>query len=78
MELRGRRVVYHRKPSPNVLGVGSVLDEDGLRAHFRKTVRAARGCTLEITQRDVYTLGNTYEKVARYVEIAREECEKFQ
>ena len=30
--LAGSKVIYHRKPSPNYLGVGTSLDEDGLRA----------------------------------------------
>lgn len=76
-QLRGKRIVYQRKPSPSFLGVGSILEEDKLREHIRKTVHAAKGCTLEFSQRDVYTLGNTYQKVARYVEILREECENF-
>lgn len=75
--LRGRRTVFHRKPSPNFLGVGEVLEEDALRAHIRKTVQAAKGCTLEFTQRDVYEIHGTYHKVARYVEILREECQSF-
>lgn len=74
--LRGTNIVYHRKPSPNFLGVGSVLDEEALRAHFAKTLRAAKGCTIEFTQRDVIQINSTGEKVARYVEIFREECEK--
>lgn len=73
--LRGKRIVYHRKPSPNFLGVGDKLDEEGLRAHIRQTVDCARGCTLEFTQRDVYTVHGSTQKVARYVEILREETQ---
>ncbi len=76
-QLRGRKIVYHRKPSPNFLGVGENLDEDALRKHIRKTLTAAKGCTLEFTQRDVYTIHNDISKVRRYVEIIREECEQF-
>lgn len=75
--LRGRKTVYHRKPSPNFLGVGNVLDEEALRAHIRKTLLAAKGCTLEFTQRDVYAVSRSFEKVRRYVEIIREECAKY-
>jgi hypothetical protein len=74
--LRGGRVIFHRKPSPNFLGVGDAFDENGFRAHIRHTVECARGCTLEFTQRDVYTVGGNVKKVARYVEIVREESEK--
>ncbi|MGN0493706.1 MAG: hypothetical protein ACI4F7_08675 [Acutalibacteraceae bacterium] len=72
-QLRGRKTVYHRKPSPNFLGVGKNLDEDGLRDHIRKTLSAAKGCTLEITQRDVYTVNNDIDKVARFVKIIKQE-----
>lgn len=70
--LRGKRVVYQRKPSPNYLGVGDTLDEHALREHIRITVEAAKGCTLEFTQRDVYTIGGSVPKARRYVEILRE------
>ncbi len=76
--LRGKKVVYLRKPTPNLLGVGSVLDEDACREHFMATVKAARGCSLEIAQRDVYQINNTSEKVRRYVQIARECMDKHQ
>ena len=76
-QLRGRKTVYHRKPSPNFLGVGKNMDEEALRAHIRKTLSAAKGCTLEFTQRDVYNVSGSTEKVRRYVEIIREECERL-
>lgn len=71
--LRGRRTIFHRKPSPNFLGVGETLDEEGLREHIRKTLRAAQGCELEFTQRDVYTINHDEEKVRRFIAIIREE-----
>lgn len=72
-KLAGKKVIYQRKPTPNFLGVGSVLDEDGLRSHIKRTMDATKGCTVEFTQRDVYQLDNTFEKVKRFVEIIREE-----
>ena len=71
-QLRGRKTIFHRKPSPNYLGVDPVLDEAALRAHIKETIGFARGCTLEFTQRDVYTIHNNPEKARRYVEILRE------
>lgn len=73
--LSGSRVIYHRKPSPNYLGVGKTLDEDAFRAHIRTTLKTAIGCKLEITQRDVYTVNGDINKVRRYVEIIREEID---
>lgn len=71
--LAGSRVIFHRKPSPNYLGVGAVLDEEAFRQSLRKTLRAAKGCKLEITQRDVYTIHHDVGKARRYVDIIKEE-----
>jgi len=74
--LLGRKVVYHRKPSPNYIGVDRYLDEDAVRSHIKRTVDCASGLTLEFSQRDVYTVHCDIGKVARFVKIIREECEK--
>lgn len=73
--LSGSNVIYHRKPSPNYLGVDVVLDEDAFRKHIRKSLLAAQGCKMEITQRDVYTIHNNIPKAKRYIQIIREEIE---
>lgn len=74
-ELKNSGIIYHRKPSPNYLGVGKNLDEEGFRVHIEKTLRTAKGCSVEITQRDVYTVNHDIDKVKRYVEIIRESIE---
>lgn len=71
--LRGSNIILHRKPSPNFLGVGATLDEEAFRQHIRKSLLAARGCEMEITQRDVYTINHDEKKAKRYVEIIRQE-----
>lgn len=76
-QLRSSGIIYHRKPSPNYLGVGSNLDEEAFRKHIEKTVKTAEGCKLEICQRDVYTINNDINKVKRYVEIIRETIDKY-
>jgi hypothetical protein len=43
---------------------------------MEKTVAAAKGLTLEFSQRDVYTVHGDTGKVARYVALIREACEK--
>ena len=73
--LRGTNVIYHRKPAATLLGVDEPLDEDAVREHIRKSLYAARGCHMEITQRDIYTLGGDPEKGRRFVQIIREEIE---
>lgn len=76
-QLQNRSVIFHRKPSPNYLGVGTALDEDAVRKSLRKTLNAAKGCKLEITQRDVYTINHDISKAKRYVDIMKEEIEKY-
>jgi hypothetical protein len=71
-KLRGSGVIYSRKPSPNYLGVGTEFDEEGFARHMERTVSAARGCTLEIIMRDVYTLTGDLSKPARAVRILRD------
>ena len=72
-QLRDRKVIFHRKPSPNFLGVDKTLDEDAFRSHIRKSLLAAKGCSMEITQRDVYTIHHNVGKAHRYIEIIKEE-----
>ncbi|MHB0858193.1 MAG: uroporphyrinogen decarboxylase/cobalamine-independent methonine synthase family protein [Anaerolineae bacterium] len=69
--LAGSGVIYSRKPSPNYVGVGSALDEEGLAAHIGQTLQAARGCGLEIIFRDVYSLEGDRSKPGRAVAICR-------
>ena len=71
--LRGKKIIFHRKPSPNYLGVDKHLDEEAFRKHIRQTLCSAKGCSLEITQRDVYSINHDEGKARRYVEIIREE-----
>lgn len=71
--LRGSNTIFHRKPSPNFLGVGEKLDEEEFRGHIRKSILAAKGCKMEIAQRDVYTINHDVAKAKRYVDIIKEE-----
>ena len=74
--LAGTNIVYHRKPRATYLGYGANMDEDGLRADIRNTLDCAKGCTIEFTQRDVYTVNHDISRVKRYVDIVREEILK--
>lgn len=73
MRFSGRWRRITGKPSPNYLGTGTTLDEEAFRSHIRKSLRAARGCSMEITQRDVYTINRDVKKAKRYVDIIKEE-----
>jgi hypothetical protein len=72
--LRGGPVIYSRKPSPNLIGVGS-FDPDAYREHIAATLRAARGCTLEIIHRDIYSLVGDRTRAGRAIAIARQAIE---
>ena len=71
-KLQGTGVTFLRKPPATILGMNTPeLDEEATLACFRKTGKAAKGCKMEIIQRDVYTVGANPEKVRRFVELAR-------
>ncbi len=72
-EACGRDVVFSRKPSPTQIST-SVFDERAIRADLRETLDVARNCRLELIMKDVHTLHNEPERLARWVELAREEC----
>jgi hypothetical protein len=71
-EKLGRRYVYSRKPNPAQIST-AVWDENLIRQDLRRTLTAARGCRIEIIMKDVHTLNNEPERLARWVEIAFDE-----
>ncbi len=74
--LQGTNVTFLRKPPATLLGMDTPeLDEDAVLSCFCKTAQAAKGCKLEIAQRDVYMVGGSAEKVRRYVQLARKGLE---
>lgn len=75
-KLQGGKIIYHRKPAATFLGVsGKELDEEAFRSYIRKSLHAARGCKMEITQRDIYTIDSNPKKAQRYIQFIREEIE---
>jgi hypothetical protein len=76
--LAGRKIVYSRKPNPNLLGVGAKLDEDAWAAELRETLdlTAGRDLPVEFVVRDVYSLHGDLSKAASAVEIARREIDR--
>jgi hypothetical protein len=69
----GRSVVFSRKPNPAQIST-AVFDENTIRADLRETLDVAKGCRLEIIMKDVHTLHNEPGRLARWVQLAREEC----
>ena len=68
----GTRYVYSRKPAPSMISMGT-FDESAIRADIRNTLDTAKGCRVELIMKDVHTLNNEPERLARWVRIAREE-----
>jgi hypothetical protein len=66
------RYVYSRKPSPAEIST-DIFDEDAIRAGLRRTFSVARDCDLEVVMKDVHTLAGRPERLARWVQLAREE-----
>jgi hypothetical protein len=75
--LRGGNVIYSRKPSPNFLALDQPFDEEAYKEHIAKTLKAAKGCELEIICRDVYALYGDKTKLGKGVKIIREQIEKL-
>jgi hypothetical protein len=74
--LKGTNIIYSRKPNPKFLGVGYDFNDDEYKAYMIKTLKAAKGCNLEIIFRDVYTLSGNTAKVKRAVKLLREVIEE--
>lgn len=73
---RERCIAYSRKPRPTLF-MPRVYDEGAVRDHLAKTVACARGCSLEIIQRDVYTTHDDPLRFRRWVELVREAAGAF-
>ena len=71
-KIRGTKICYHRKPSPNFVSVDSVFDEAAFLKHMERTVKASRGCPLEVTFRDITSVRGEPQRLTRAVELTRE------
>ena len=70
-EACGPKVVYSRKPKPTLISTER-FDEDAIRADLRHTLTVAKGCRVELVMKDVHTLSNQPQRIARWVQLARE------
>lgn len=67
----GNGIVYSRKPNPTLISTKR-FDEDAIRADIAKTLSVAGDCRVELIMKDVHTLNNEPERLARWVELAYE------
>ncbi len=70
--------ICSRKPNPTLISTQS-FDEELIRRDLRKTIDLGRkhGCRVELIMKDVHTLHNEPERLARWVQIAREESARW-
>lgn len=74
-EALGRRYVFSRKPNPTLISTDR-FDEAAIRADVKQTLKLTRLGRLEILMKDVHTVKNQTQRLARWVAIAREEIDK--
>ena len=75
--LKNSNIIYSRKPSPNLIGIEKYFDESAWEKHIERTLKAARGGSLEIIFRDIYTLVDDNSKAQRAINIIRNSIEKI-
>ncbi len=73
-ESLGRDYVFSRKPNPALISTGR-FDEAAIRKNIRQTLDSARDCRIEIIMKDVHTLNNEPGRLARWVQITRDEID---
>ena len=71
-EAMGRNYVFSRKPNPTLISTER-FDEDAIRKDLRYTLDVAKNCEVELIMKDVHTLAGEPWRLARWVQIAREE-----
>ena len=72
----GSDYIFSYRPSPTDM-VGYRFDPDRIRRILREDLAACRGCHVDITLKDVETVEGDPDRVRRWVEIVRDEIEKF-
>jgi hypothetical protein len=72
-EAMGSRYIFSRKPNPTLISTGR-FNEDLIRQDLRTTVALCKrhGCPLEIIMKDVHTLQEEPDRLARWIALARE------
>lgn len=74
--LVNRDYVLDRKPNPTLIST-ETFDEDAIRADLRQTLETLAGQHLEICMKDVHTIRGQGERIARWVQLAREAVDTY-
>ena len=72
----GQGFVYCRKPNPTLVCAPD-FNETEIRQDLRKTLQIAGNLNLEIILKDTHTIRHEPWRIARWVELAREEVDRF-
>lgn len=70
----GRTAIFSRKSDPTT--ICTRFHEDEIRQEIRHTLDVAGGLNLELIMKDTHTFQNEPHRVARWVQLAREEVER--
>jgi len=73
-ESLGKNYIFSRKPNPTNVSMRD-FDEAIIRKDITRTLEIAEGCNIEFIMKDVHTLADEPERLARWVMITREVCE---
>lgn len=75
--LRGTGIVYSRKPNPNLVATAKEWDPDAFAQSIRKSLEAAKGCSMEFIFRDVYSLHGDQYKAKDMTALTRRIIEQY-
>ena len=73
-EAMGSNYTFSRKPNPTLISTDR-FDEELIRKDLRTTLHTTKrhNCPVELIMKDVHTLDNEPHRLARWVQLAREE-----
>jgi hypothetical protein len=72
----GGDYIYSRKPMPTLVSTEH-FDEDAIKKDLEFSVKTASKCELELIMKDVHSVNFEYNRIGRWVELARQAVEKY-
>ena len=76
-KLRDTNVIYHRKPSPNLVSAFGSFDEVSYAREITTTLKAAKGCKLEFSLRDIYSLNGEKDRAKKVVRLIHSLIDRY-
>jgi hypothetical protein len=75
-KIRGKKIVYHCKPSANYVSSDASFDDKAFEMHMAENVKTAAGCPVEVTFREELTLKGEPWRMKKAVDITKEQFQK--